>query len=91
MNYLKSFIFSPKPGDEEAGKDEEPPVTRGAYQIDFDKFDDPNFNPFETKAKVNDAFNTSAPESTPPINATGGNILLDNVMKGKIIIKLSWS
>ena len=24
----------------------------GGYNLDFDKFDDPNFNPFETKTKV---------------------------------------
>lgn len=26
-----------------------PLPTKGAYSVDFDKFDDPNFNPFETK------------------------------------------
>ncbi|XP_026885941.2 transforming acidic coiled-coil-containing protein 3 [Electrophorus electricus] len=28
------------------------PVARGAYSFDFDKFDDPNFNPFGTSAKM---------------------------------------
>ena len=34
----------PKPEEEET-----PLPAKGAYNIDFDKFDDPNFNPFETK------------------------------------------
>jgi hypothetical protein len=29
--------------------DDEPPIAKGGYSVDFDKFDDPNFNPFETK------------------------------------------
>ena len=32
-------------------EDEAPPPPKGAYNMDFDKFDDPNFNPFETKTK----------------------------------------
>ncbi|XP_071353649.1 transforming acidic coiled-coil-containing protein 3 [Trachinotus anak] len=29
------------------------PVTKGSYSFDFDKFDDPNFNPFGTKTNMN--------------------------------------
>ncbi|XP_075964076.1 transforming acidic coiled-coil-containing protein 3 isoform X2 [Anarhichas minor] len=30
-------------------------VPKGSYSIDFDKFDDPNFNPFGTKASMNNS------------------------------------
>ena len=84
MNYLKSFIFSPKGenveknGEEENGEKE---TKKGAYQIDFDKFDDPNFNPFETKTKVVNAFDEPGQADTSS-QIPAGNILLDNVMKG---------
>ena len=39
---------------------------KGAYKIDFDKFDDPNFNPFETKSNVENKEPTlSQPEPQP--------------------------
>lgn len=31
------------------------PVPKGAYSFDFDKFDDPNFNPFGTKASMSNS------------------------------------
>ena len=56
-------------------------------QLDFDKFDDPNFNPFETKTKVSINFGTTTPppevEKQNEAENSTGNILLDNVMKGK--------
>ena len=39
---------SPIPGDE-------PIAPKGAYSVDFDKFDDPNFNPFETKKAMSNS------------------------------------
>ena len=56
-----------EPGDEpgnEPGDEDVPLPKRGAYQFDFDKFDDPNFNPFETKTKVVNAFDE--PKLQPP-------------------------
>ena len=42
-------------------------INKGAYKIDFDKFDDPNFNPFETKSNVENKEPTlSQQESEPP-------------------------
>ena len=41
---------------------DEPVLPKGAYSIDCDKFDDPNFNPFETKK----AMQNSPPSSPPP-------------------------
>ena len=70
MNFIKSFFSQEKePGDEE----EDIPPPKGAYDIDYSKFDDPNFNPFETKTKVVNKFDE---------NPVKGNILLENVMKG---------
>ena len=43
---------------------EEPLPPKGAYNVDFDRFDDPNFNPFETKTKVVEKFDE--PEEEPP-------------------------
>ena len=41
-------------------------INKGAYKIDFDKFDDPNFNPFETKSNVeNKEATLSQPETQP--------------------------
>lgn len=78
MNFIKSF-FSPdtskEPGDDE--DDIAPPPAKGAYEIDYSKFDDPNFNPFETKTKITNTFDEPADEQ--PVK---GNILLENVMKG---------
>ena len=48
-----------EPGDEDV-----PLPKRGAYEFDFDKFDDPNFNPFETKTKVVNAFDQPNPAVT---------------------------
>lgn len=31
------------------------PVPKSSYSFDFDKFDDPNFNPFGTKTSINDS------------------------------------
>lgn len=46
--------------------DDAPLPARGAYNIDFSQFDDPNFDPFATKSKVNTNFNTSPPRDLPP-------------------------
>jgi len=35
----------------------------GGYNVDFDKFDDPNFNPFETKTKIVENSETSQPQN----------------------------
>ncbi|TKS86575.1 Transforming acidic coiled-coil-containing protein 3 [Collichthys lucidus] len=42
------------------------PVPKGSYSFDFDKFDDPNFNPFGTKVNMTNSpkCNTSIPEQT---------------------------
>ena len=66
---------SGEPGDDVI-EDELPLPAKGAYKIDFDQFDDPNFNPFETKTKVVENFDVkptpapieeskSVPEPTP--------------------------
>jgi len=39
-----------------------PPPPQGAYSMEFDQFDDPNFNPFATKK----AMQNSPPSSPPP-------------------------
>lgn len=44
---------------------ESAPVSKGSYTFDFDKFDDPNFNPFGTKAKMG-----SSPCGGPSIPVT---------------------
>ena len=63
------------PGDDE---DDIAPPPKGAYEIDYSKFDDPNFNPFETKTKITNTFDEEPAEEQP----VKGNILLENVMKG---------
>lgn len=50
---------SGEPGDDVI-EDELPLPAKGAYKIDFDQFDDPNFNPFETKTKVVENFDVKA-------------------------------
>ncbi|XP_036431123.1 transforming acidic coiled-coil-containing protein 3 isoform X2 [Colossoma macropomum] len=45
----------PKPEARDAPVETAPveiPVAKGSYTFEFDKFDDPNFNPFGTKAKM---------------------------------------
>ncbi|KAI4885620.1 hypothetical protein NFI96_019062 [Prochilodus magdalenae] len=45
----------PKPESQDATAESAPvdvPVAKGSYTFDFDKFDDPNFNPFGTTAKM---------------------------------------
>ena len=39
---------------------------KGAYKIDFDKFDDPNFNPFETKSNVENKEPTFSQQESQP-------------------------
>ena len=52
--------------EEQMEVDEEPPPPpKGAYDIDYSKFDDPNFNPFETKTKLVETFDEPGDE-TPP-------------------------
>ncbi|MCJ8731081.1 hypothetical protein PDJAM_G00191810 [Pangasius djambal] len=40
------------------------PPARGAYSVDFDQFDDPNFDPFGTKAKMG----SSPPRGAPAVS-----------------------
>uniref|UniRef100_A0A8C2ZEL7 Transforming, acidic coiled-coil containing protein 3 n=1 Tax=Cyclopterus lumpus TaxID=8103 RepID=A0A8C2ZEL7_CYCLU len=35
------------------------PVSKGAYSLDFDKFDGPNYNPFDSKASMNNSLDGS--------------------------------
>ena len=51
--------------EEQNETDEQSPPPKGAYEIDYSKFDDPNFNPFETKTKVVDSFDEPATEEAP--------------------------
>lgn len=39
----------------DAGDIADVPVPKGSYSFDFDKFDDPNFNPFGTKANMSNS------------------------------------
>lgn len=57
----KSLKIKPKSCDTVT----EIPSSRGAYSIDFDQFDDPNFNPFSTKAKMGSAPACGAPVVGP--------------------------
>ncbi|XP_053358815.1 transforming acidic coiled-coil-containing protein 3 isoform X1 [Clarias gariepinus] len=51
------------------------PPARGAYSIDFAKFDDPNFNPFGTAVKMG----SSPPRSAPGLSEVStGPVLLEN-------------
>lgn len=78
MNFIKSFFSPNETTNQEPGDDDEdlaPPPPKGAYDIDYSKFDDPNFNPFETKTKITNTFD----DDDQPVK---GNILLENVMKG---------
>lgn len=43
------------------------PAPKGSYTFDFDKFDDPNFNPFGTNSNVNDSPKCS--KNLPPVVA----------------------
>ncbi|KAL7380011.1 hypothetical protein ABVT39_009970 [Epinephelus coioides] len=45
------------------------PVPKGSYSIDFDKFDDPDFNPFGTKASMNNS-PVSSKKSGPVLTET---------------------
>ena len=77
MNFIKSFFSPNETTNQEPGDDDEDvvlPPPKGAYDIDYSKFDDPNFNPFETKTKITNTFDDDQPVK--------GNILLENVMKG---------
>ena len=58
---------SGEPGDDVI-EDELPLPAKGAYKIDFDQFDDPNFNPFETKTKVVENFDVAA-TPTPTVES----------------------
>jgi len=55
--------------------DDAPLPAKGAYAVDFDKFDDPNYNPFETKSKV-----SNQEPDLPKPKAGGYNLdFLDNL------------
>merc|ERR1711892_1027379 len=61
----RSFTVEKEPEDKDVENDEQPlPVPKGSYNMEFDKFDDPNFNPFETKTKVQNNFDTDAATTT---------------------------
>uniref|UniRef100_A0AAQ4Q3L4 Transforming acidic coiled-coil-containing protein C-terminal domain-containing protein n=1 Tax=Gasterosteus aculeatus aculeatus TaxID=481459 RepID=A0AAQ4Q3L4_GASAC len=44
-----------KPARPDAADVADVPVPTGSYSFDFDKFDDPNYNPFGTKASMNNS------------------------------------
>lgn len=50
-------------GPETSDADVQPP--KGSYSIDFDKFDDPNFNPFGTKSSMNNS--PQCNKNLPPV------------------------
>ncbi|XP_046727463.1 transforming acidic coiled-coil-containing protein 3 isoform X1 [Silurus meridionalis] len=58
------------------------PPARGAYSIDFDQFDDPNFNPFGTTAKMGSSPPRDVPvvreSSTRPAQAENQEIPVEN-------------
>merc|ERR1711892_1526359 len=63
-----------KPEDKDVENDEQPlPVPKGSYNMEFDKFDDPNFNPFETKTKVQNNFDTDAASATTTTSPVAAN------------------
>ena len=60
--------------------DDAPLPAKGAYAIDFDKFDDPNYNPFETKSKVSNQESANQEPDLPKPKAGGYNLdFLDNL------------
>jgi len=61
----KAKKWTPPPIDDEV-EDDIPPPAKGGYNLDFlTNMDDPNFNPFETKAPVvNDASNALADDAS---------------------------
>ena len=58
----------PKP-EVEKEPEEPPPAPKAGYSMDFDKFDDPNFNPFESKKAMR---NSPPPSDDLPLPKTGG-------------------
>ncbi|XP_036927885.1 transforming acidic coiled-coil-containing protein 3 isoform X2 [Acanthopagrus latus] len=66
--------FDVKPPQESQVKPEASDVTegpKGAYSFDFDKFDDPNFNPFGTKSSMNNSPKVS--EKSSPVRMEASN------------------
>ena len=64
----------------ETQADDAPLPAKGAYAVDFDKFDDPNFNPFETKSKVSNQEPANEEPDLPKPKAGGYNLdFLDNL------------
>lgn len=55
-------------GPETSDGDVQPP--KGSYSIDFDKFDDPNFNPFGTKSSMNNSPQCSRNPPPVPVEAS---------------------
>lgn len=53
---------------ETSDADVQPP--KGSYSIDFDKFDDPNFNPFGTKTSMNNSPQCSRNPPPVPVEAS---------------------
>ena len=54
---------SPTPQDE-------PLAPKGAYSMDFDKFDDPNYNPFESKKAMRNSPPPSESAAPPKLVKT---------------------
>jgi hypothetical protein len=62
------------PAEQAEAKQEKelPPPSKGAYTVDYDKFDDRNFNPFESKKAMR-----NSPEITGELPASKGNYSVD--------------
>ena len=59
------MLTLPEAEEPEKSEPAEIPVKKGAYNLDFlDNMDDPNFDPFATKTKVVDNFDTDKPPTT---------------------------
>ena len=53
-------------------EEELPPPSKGAYTVDYDKFEDPNFNPFESKKAMR-----NSPDITEELPASKGDYSVD--------------
>ncbi|XP_008281984.1 transforming acidic coiled-coil-containing protein 3 [Stegastes partitus] len=66
---LASDVRPPKeaPVKPDASDAVDVPVQKGSYSFDFDKFDDPNFNPFGTKSGMSNSPKSSKKSSPVPM------------------------
>ena len=77
---VKKVVKPEVPKEPETKPDDEPLPAKGAYAVDFDKFDDPNYNPFETKSKVSNQEPANQEPDLPKPKAGGYNLdFLDNL------------